>query len=181
MAILATLTLASTGLALAGQDFTLTSPAMTDGGDLPAAQILNGFGCQGANRSPALAWSAPPPGTQSLAVTMYDPDAPSGSGWWHWTVFNLPPATRAFSEGEGAPQGAALPAGAVQGRTDFGTPGYGGACPPAGDAPHRYVITIWALDTGRLPLDANAPGAMVGFFLHRHAISKATLTVRYGR
>lgn len=168
-------------LAHAQGNFIITSPTLKDGATMSPDQILNGFGCHGSNRSPALSWTAPPPGTKSLAITMYDPDAPTGSGWWHWTVFNLSPSTRALSEAEGEAGGAGLPSGVVQGQTDFGTSGYGGPCPPVGDQPHHYIITIWALDIERLPLDKNAPGALVGFFLHKHEIGKATLTVRYQR
>ena len=164
--------------AQAGAGFQLTSPAMVEGGPLPAEQVLDGFGCAGANRSPALGWTAPPAGTRSLAVTLCDPDAPTGSGWWHWVLFNLPPDLRTLAEGAAA---GTLPARAVQGRNDFGLAGYGGACPPAGEAPHRYVLTLWALDVPDLPLDAGAGGAMVGFFLNRHALAKASLTARYGR
>ena len=165
----------------AAQGFTLNSPGLALGGRLPDAQVFSGFGCAGGNRSPALAWAAPPPGTKSFAVTIYDPDAPTGSGWWHWTVFNLPPTTRALPEGAGTPGSGTLPQGAVQGRTDYGQSVYGGACPPAGAPPHRYVFTVWAFDIASLPLDADASGAMVGFVLHQHAIATATLTAYYGR
>jgi Raf kinase inhibitor-like YbhB/YbcL family protein len=179
--LLPVLTLACAQLADADQNFAVTSPVMADGGALPTAQVFNGFGCQGANLSPPLAWTAPPAGTKSLAITMFDPDAPVKGGWWHWTVFNLPPGTRAVSEAEGAPGAKPLPDGAIQVRNDFGTPGYGGACPPAGQAPHHYVITIWALNVPALPLDARAPGVLVSVFIDQHAIGKATLTVLYGR
>lgn len=161
--------------------FHLTSTAFAEGGLLPPQQVLDGFGCSGGNRSPDLAWTAPPAGTRSLAVTVYDPDAPTGSGWWHWVVFGLPPSAQGLTEGAGDPSGVALPPGAVQARTDFGGPGYGGACPPEGDPAHRYVFTVWALGADSLPLDADASGAMVGFFLNRLAVGKATLTARYGR
>lgn len=168
-------------LAHAQANFIVTSPMLADGATMPPGQILNRSGCHGGNRSPALAWTAPPPGTKSLAITMYDPDAPTGSGWWHWTVFNLSPSTRAFSEGQSEAGGTGLPSGAVQGRTDFGTSGYGGPCPPAGDRPHHYIITIWALNIDRLPLDKIAPGGMLGLCLSQHVVGKATLTVLYGR
>jgi len=164
----------SAGAALA--ELTLTSPAMTDGGTLPDAQVFNSFGCTGGNRSPALAWSGAPEGTKSYILTMFDPDAPTGSGWWHWTVVNIPADTTDLAEGASP---AALPAGAVEGRTDFGAPGYGGACPPAGAAPHRYVFSLYAMpDT--VPLDSGASGAMVGFYAGG-ALASATLTVTYGR
>jgi hypothetical protein len=139
-------------------DFEATSPTFVDGKFLPAAHVLEGFGCHGGNRSPAIAWSGAPPGTKSFAVTLYDPDAPTGSGWWHWTVFNIPAAVASLPEGAGSPTGPGLPDGAIQGRTDFGAPGFGGACPPEGDPPHHYVLTVWALKVEKLPLDASAGG-----------------------
>lgn len=160
--------------------FVLASPDLSEGTALAQEQILNGFGCTGGNVSPELHWSGAPVGTKSFAVTVYDPDAPTGSGWWHWVVFNLPASTTALPVGAGAGSGGALPAGAVQSRTDFGTPGYGGACPPPG-TPHRYVFTVHALDVERLDLNADSPAAMVGFFLGQHALARASLTAVYGR
>src|SRR5262245_41892497 len=89
---------------------------------------------------------------ESFAVTLYDPDAPTGSGWWHWVVYNIPGSTTSLPAGAGDPSSGLLPAGAAQGNTDFGTPGYGGPCPPQGDKPHRYIVTVFALDTDKLDL-----------------------------
>lgn len=161
--------------------FTLKSPQMTDGGTLDAQQILNGFGCSGGNLSPELAWDEPPKGTRSFAVTVYDPDAPTGSGWWHWVVFNIPAQSRALPSGAGELAGKSLPPGAVQSRTDFGHPGFGGACPPEGDKPHRYQFTVHALDVEKLDLEPDASAAMVGFMLNAHTLARAQLTVTYGR
>jgi Raf kinase inhibitor-like YbhB/YbcL family protein len=160
--------------------FVLNSPDLAEGKTLSMRQVFNGFGCHGDNRSPALAWHGAPAGTRSFAVTVYDPDAPTGSGWWHWTVFDLPAATHALPTGAGD-RGGALPAGAKQGRTDFGFAGYGGACPPPGDKPHHYRFTVWALNVDTLGLDAQASGAMVGFALRAHALGSASITTRYGR
>lgn len=159
-------------------ELVLTSSDFTDGGTLPEAQVLNGFGCSGANTSPALAWSGAPEGTKSFVLTAYDPDAPTGSGWWHWTVANIPVEVTGLPAGASS---AALPKGAVEGRTDFGTPGFGGACPPDGAPPHRYVFTLYAIPEATLPLDANASGAMVGFYANAMALESATLTATYGR
>lgn len=159
--------------------FTLVSKDMADGAMLREAQVLNGFGCLGGNLSPALEWRDPPAGTQSFAVTVYDPDAPTGSGWWHWVVFDIPVTARGLSAGAGSAGGDDLPAGSIQSLTDFGAPGFGGACPPQGDAPHRYVFTVHALDVPSLGLDAKAMPALVGFMLHHHTIGKAVLTARY--
>ncbi|MCG5241147.1 YbhB/YbcL family Raf kinase inhibitor-like protein [Azospirillum doebereinerae] len=151
--------------------------------DAPIAQphVANGFGCTGGNRSPELSWSDPPAGTRSFAVTAYDPDAPTGSGWWHWVVFDLPASATGLPAGAGDASGAALPGGAVQSRTDTGTPGYFGPCPPPGDAPHRYVFTVHALKVERLDLPADSSGALVGFSLTANRLGQATITARYGR
>lgn len=168
-------------LPAAASAFELSSPDIKDGAPLGERHVFAGFGCTGGNLSPALAWKDAPAGTRSFAVTVYDPDAPTGSGWWHWVVFNLSPTTTSLPTGAGDPAKALLPAESVQSRTDFGAPGYGGACPPTGDTPHRYVFTVHALKTDRLPLDADASGAMVGFLLNANSLGKASLTARYGR
>lgn len=167
-------------LAAHAADFRLVSDDIAEGKPLGSQQVFKGFGCEGANLSPQLRWSGAPAGTKSFAVTVYDPDAPSGSGWWHWTVFNLPAATDMLASGAGG-VGGVLPAGAVQGRTDFGQPGFGGACPPPGDKAHHYQFTVWALKVDQLPIDANASGAMAGFMIRANALGHAQLTARYGR
>jgi len=176
------------GLALAlvqsqvhAQGFEVSSPSFTADGRLTQAHVFAGFGCEGGNQSPALVWTTPPEGTQSLAITAYDPDAPTGSGWWHWVVTNLPPQTTQLPANAGRADGQGLPAGAVQGRTDFGTVGYGGACPPPGDAPHRYRFTVHALKVPRLDLPADASAALVGYMLHMNRIASTTVEARYGR
>lgn len=161
--------------------FTLTSPQLKEGGRIADEQVLNGFGCHGGNVSPALHWKGAPADTKSFAVTLYDPDAPTGSGWWHWVIFNIPANVTALAKGAGNPQASLAPAGSIQSQTDFGKPGYGGPCPPAGDKPHRYQFTVYALKTDKLPLDENAPAAMVGFYIHQNLIKKAVLQIRYGR
>lgn len=162
-------------------EFALSSPVLHEGGVLGQAQVFDGFGCSGQNRSPALHWTPGPAGTRSYALMVYDPDAPSGSGWWHWVVYDLPAEATGLAEGAGAAGGAALPAGAVQGRTDYGQHAFGGACPPAGDRPHRYQFTLYALKTAHLEVPAEASAAMVGFMVRANALGQARLTVRYGR
>ena len=159
-------------------DFTVTSTDIAPGQTLAHAQVFQGFGCTGSNQSPQLSWSNAPAGTRSFAVTLYDPDAPTGSGWWHWSVFNVPASTTSLPAGTTA---ATLPAGAVQGRNDYGDSAYGGACPPPGDKAHRYQLTVWALKTDSLPLDQHASGAMLGYMLNANALGKAQLTGLYGR
>ncbi len=166
---------------VAASAFSLESAEVKPGATIANAQVYKGFGCDGGNVSPSLAWKDAPAGTKSFAVTVYDPDAPTGSGWWHWLVFNLPPDTKSLPAGAGDPTAGKIPPSAVQSRTDFGTPGYGGPCPPAGDRPHRYVFTVYALKADKLDADANAPGALVGSMIHANELAKATLTAKYGR
>jgi Raf kinase inhibitor-like YbhB/YbcL family protein len=167
-------------IAAAGE-LSLSSPQLEPGGRLGDTQVFSGFGCTGKNISPALHWKDAPDGTKSFALTVYDPDAPTGSGWWHWLIFNMPPNFYNLPENAGDPASGLAPKGSIQSRTDFGKAGYGGACPPVGDKPHRYQFTVYALDTQRIDLDAEASGAMVGYFLNQHAIAKASLTVYYSR
>jgi Raf kinase inhibitor-like YbhB/YbcL family protein len=165
----------------AANAFGLESAEVKPRDTIADAQVYKGFGCSGGNVSPSLTWKGAPSGTKSFAVTVYDPDAPTGSGWWHWVVFNLPPDTTSLPAGAGDPAANKMPAGAVQSRTDFGTPGYGGPCPPSGDKPHRYIFTVYALKTAKLDADANASGALIGFMIHANQIGKGTFTAKYGR
>lgn len=159
----------------------LSSPTIKPGSKLTDAQVYKGFGCEGQNISPALAWRGAPKDTKSFAVTVYDPDAPTGSGWWHWVVYNIPATVTELPEGAGAADGKSLPAGAMHGRTDFGAPGFGGACPPKGDKPHRYIFTVHALKVDKLEVPADATAALIGFMLHANALGKASFEARYGR
>jgi Raf kinase inhibitor-like YbhB/YbcL family protein len=167
----------SVTLATHAADFSLTSRDIADNRPLTKREVFNGFGCEGANTSPELSWRNAPAGTKSFAVTVYDPDAPTGSGWWHWTVVNIPLSIKSLPSDAGDH----LPAGAVQGRTDYGHPGFGGVCPPIGDKPHHYQFTVWALKVEKLPLDDQASGALVGYMLNANVLGKATITPTYGR
>jgi hypothetical protein len=171
------------GAALSAQaaGFTLASPTIKPGSTLSDAQVFNGFGCTGKNISPALKWSGAPKGTKSFALTVYDPDAPTGSGWWHWVVFNIPATATDLAEGAGTADGKGLPAGSAQGKTDFGAPGFGGACPPPGDKPHRYIFTVYALKTDKLDIPADGTAALVGFMVNANKLGSATFTAKYGR
>ncbi len=161
--------------------FAVTSANMRPGRPMAMEQIFNGMGCTGGNQSPALQWKGAPAGTRSFAITLYDPDAPTGSGWWHWVVYDIPAHVTTLPTGAGDPAKNLLPAGAVQGNTDFGKPGYGGPCPPPGDKPHRYILTVYALNTDKLEVPQGATAAYVGFAIHSHLLGRATLTARYGR
>jgi Raf kinase inhibitor-like YbhB/YbcL family protein len=163
------------GPAAAGE-FQLGSADLTDGGQIAKTHVYRD--CGGGNLSPALTWSGVPRGTQSLAVTIHDPDAPKAGGWWHWLVFDIPASTGGLTRGAAS---GGLPAGARQGRNDFGDNTYGGPCPPPG-LPHHYVVTVWALDTDHLAkgIEAASPGGLAGQ-LQVHAVGTAKLVGLYGR
>src|SRR4051812_34811461 len=172
----------STTWAANAAGFMLSSPTIKPGAMLTDAQVFKGCGCEGKNVSPALKWSGAPSGTKSYAVTVYDPDAPTGSGWWHWVGYNIPAATTELPEGAGAAEGkGGLPPGAVQGRTDFGSAAFGGACPPPGDKPHRYIFTVHALKADKLDLPPDASAALVGFMINANRLAKASFEAKYGR
>lgn len=163
------------------QSFKLTSSDFRQGGKLKESQVYNTFGCQGGNQSPALSWSNVPKNTQSLVLTAYDPNAPTGSGWWHWIVYDMPADTRSLATNAGTVNSTTLPAGAKQGRNDAGTYDFGGACPPKGDKPHRYIFTLYALDIPHLDVPPDASAAHIGFAIHNHIIAKTTTYAKYGR
>lgn len=163
--------------------FTVSSSSFRDGDYLGSDHILSanyGFGCSGGNRSPHLKWSGAPDGTRSFAVTCFDPDAPTGSGFWHWVVVNIPTSVTELALGAGDPAAGKLPSGALQTRTDFGAPGYGGPCPPEGDHPHRYFFTVHAVK-GELPVNADTSAAVIGFQLHFNTLAKAAIMGLYRR
>lgn len=173
------LVLAATALSLAAfapqaKKFTLTSGDVHQGHKVAQTFVFKGMGCTGQNLSPELSWSNAPAGTKSFAVTVYDPDAPTGSGWWHWVVYNIPANVNKLERGK-------VPAGVAQGNTDFGAPGYGGPCPPPGDKPHHYIFKVFALNTDKLDVPAGATAAYVGFNLNAHKLATAQLTALYSR
>jgi len=163
----------------ASAEMTLTSPDIAPDTTIGADHVFGGFGCTGPNLSPALEWSGAPEGTNSYILTVYDPDAPTGSGFWHWSLFNIPATTTNLPGGIG--QTADLPAGAIAARNDYSQNGWGGPCPPEGDAPHRYIFTIYAMPQEALPIDETASGAVVGFFAHVTGLDSASFTATYGR
>ena len=143
-------------------------------------QIFNGFGCTGGNVSPQLAWTGAPAGTKAFALTVFDPDAPTGSGWWHWIVVNIPGSATELAAGASG-NASKMPAGALETRTDFGKSGYGGPCPPAGDKPHHYIFTLYALKADKLDLEAHASGAMANFMIRQNSLGEAAFTATYAR
>jgi len=159
--------------------FKVSAPDLESKGRITAAHVYNSFGCSGQNISPAINWSNAPAGTKSFAVTAYDPDAPTGSGWWHWVMYNIPASATGIPAGAG--NGRNAPSGSQQGNTDFGTKGYGGPCPPVGDKPHHYHFKVFALKTEKLDVPGNATAAMVGYNLNANKLATATITALYGR
>lgn len=137
--------------------------------------------CGGVNKSPQLSWENPPKGTKSFAIVMYDPDAPTGSGWWHWLVVNLPAGTTELPVDAGNPAAKLLPKGAIQTKTDYGQVGYGGPCPPKGHGLHQYMITVHALKTDRLDIQSDAIPATVGYQINANTIGKASLVFYHQR
>jgi hypothetical protein len=154
------------------------SPDVKAGSTVPVEYVHGSAG--GRNVSPALEWSEVPTGTRGFAVTCYDPDAPTGSGWWHWQIFDIPAGESRLARGAGNAEGA-RPGNAIQSRNDYGEVGYGGPAPPPGDKPHRYVFTVYALKVGRLDAPRDASCAMVGFMINANKIEEASFTAYYGR
>lgn len=175
--------------------FMLSSPDVAPGGKIANKFVLNAFGCMGENVSPSLEWKNAPQGTKSFVLQIHDPDAPTGSGWWHWTVYNIPASVTQLARGAGnAPTN--LPMGAYGGSNDFQDTGavgvngnYGGPCPPVGDKPHRYVFTLYALAVDDIDAAAGVPktgtAALHGFVLNKglgdKVLGKAAFTAYYGR
>lgn len=161
------------------QTFTLTSKDI--GGQLTKKQVYNGFGCSGDNMSPQLSWENAPENAKSFAVTVYDPDAPTGSGWWHWLIFDIPSDISQLYKNAGAAISGLAPEGSIQSVTNYGKPGYGGACPPVGHGLHQYIFTVYALNTEKLGLIAETNPAIVGYYINNHTIAKASIVAYYQR
>jgi Raf kinase inhibitor-like YbhB/YbcL family protein len=162
-------------LRTSAQTFTLKSTDL--GGQFTNEFVAGNFGCNGSNQSPQLSWANAPAGTKSFAVSMYDADAPTGSGFWHWIVVNIPSSISELKRGAGDPQGGLAPAGSLQTINDTGAPGYQGPCPGEGETAHRYLITVYALKTDKLGTTIQSPAALSGFLLNKAALAKASLIV----
>ncbi len=159
--------------------FEVTSTDVTDGRPLSVPQVSGVMGAGGEDRSPQLSWAGFPEGTRSFAVTVFDPDAPTGSGFWHWVVADIPVSVTELPGGAGDQQGSGLPEGAVQLRNDAGFAGFVGAAPPAGHGPHRYYVAVHAVDVDRLDVTPEASPAFLGFNLFGHTLARAVLVGTY--
>ena len=161
--------------------FTVTSNDIADGKKLSEAQVYNGFGVSGGNVSPHLRWEGAPAETQSYVVTCYDPDAPTGSGFWHWVLYNIPADVNELPTGAGSGSMEGLPKGATHVRNDFGSKDFGGAAPPEGHGDHRYVFAVHALGVDSLPIDSDVAPAIVGFMTTMNTLARAVMVPVYGR
>ena len=176
--IIALCTIFST-VCFAQNTFTLQSNNL--GGNATQLEEFNGFGCTGQNTSPHLSWANAPEGTKSFAITMYDPDAPTGSGWWHWLVFDIPSNVNEVAKNAGSLESNLMPEGAIQSLTNYGAYGYGGPCPPENHGIHQYVITVYALKVDSLGLDKDANPAVVGYYLWNNTLAKSSIVTYYER
>jgi Raf kinase inhibitor-like YbhB/YbcL family protein len=178
------LMLATTLLASAvvnADGFTLSSKDIAQGEYMSKTQEFNGFGCTGADQSPHIQWSNAPEGTKSFAITAYDPDAPTGSGWWHWQLINIPADVTELKPNAGQPEKKLAPKGSQHIQNDYGNAGFGGACPPVGHGVHHYQFTVHALSVEKLDLPAGASGALAGYMINANSLGAATIESLYRR
>ena len=171
----------STSASVLAGDFTLSSHDITSGEMMKKAQEFKGFGCSGGDLSPHLKWSNSPQGTKSFAITAYDPDAPTGSGWWHWQVVNIPVTVSEIPTGAGSTTNNAMPTGSVQIDNDYGSASFGGACPPAGHGVHHYRFKIHALSVEKIELPASTSGALAGYMINANTIESSIIESLYKR
>lgn len=158
----------------------LSSTDISHGDFMSKAQEFQGFGCNGDNRSPQLSWKGAPEGTKAFAVTVYDPDAPTESGWWHWQVVNIPPDVTTLPAGAGDASKDLTPQGSTQIVNDYGIAGFGGACPPEGDGAHRYQFTVHALSKP-LELPEDASSALASYMINANSLRSSTIEALYKR
>jgi Raf kinase inhibitor-like YbhB/YbcL family protein len=180
LSLFAVLSLGLSSSAMAGS-FKLSSLDIADGEFMSKTQEFNGLGCSGGDVSPQLSWSNAPEGTKSFAITTYDPDAPTGSGWWHWQIVNIPTTVTEIAAGTGSTVKDLAPKGSLQIKNDYGKRGYGGACPPAGHGIHHYRFTVHALSTESLSLSEDASGALTGYMINANTIESSTIESLYKR
>ncbi len=163
------------------QKFSISSLNFKNGGTLSNESVFNGFGCSGKNFSPEISWKNPPHGTKSFALSVYDLDAPTGSGWWHWMLINIPANYSKLPLNFGKQNKFELKDKIVQVRNDFGIYGYGGPCPPKGNKPHRYIFTLHALKVKKIDLESTATAAFAGFLINQNTLEKSQIEGIYGR
>lgn len=176
------ITFCTSAIAYAHTDsLTLTSQDIAQGKHMNQAQEFNGFGCTGGDLSPHLKWNNVPEGTKSFAITAYDPDAPTGSGWWHWQIINIPKDVTEISSGAGSTKEDLAPKGSMQIKSDYGSRGFGGACPPPGHGVHRYRFTLHALSVEKIELPEDASGALAGYMINANTIEASTIEALYER
>ncbi len=164
----------------AQNNFKLTSSDISEGQHMANTHEFNGFGCTGKNISPQLSWSKGPKGTVAYAIMAYDPDAPTGSGWWHWQIVNIPASITMLAAGAGNIDKNLAPKAATQIFNDYGIKGFGGACPPKGHGVHRYQFTVYALSK-KLELPNNASGALTGYMVKSNSLASSTIEALYKR
>ncbi len=162
------------------ESFSLNSADISHGEFMSTAQEFTGFGCSGDNISPSLAWSGAPKGTEAFAILVHDPDAPTGSGWWHWQIVNIPKTVNSLPADAGNISGKLAPEGSLQIANDYGTKDFGGACPPKGHGTHRYQYTVHAMSK-KLDLPEDASGALVGYMVNANSLASTTLEALYKR
>jgi len=162
-------------------DFQLTSTDIGPDKPLAADFVFSGFGCTGGNQSPALSWNGAPAGTKSYAVALFDPDAMQGRGFWHWLMVDIPASTTSLKRDAGKNDGSKMPSGAAQIKNGFKATGYSGSCPPPGDEPHAYVMTVYALKVNSLDVHADATFGLVLAAIEANSLGKASLTYHFGR
>ncbi len=178
---LVTLLSLSLSSAVFADTFKLSSQDIAEGEFMSKAQEFTGFGCAGDDLSPQLQWTGAPKGTKSFAITVYDPDAPTGSGWWHWQIVNIPSTVTLLSAGAGSTKKDLAPKGSMQISNDYGSKGFGGACPPKGHGVHHYRFTVHALSVAKLELPKDASGALAGYMINANTIATSTIESLYQR
>ena len=178
--LITVLSLSISASAYAGT-LTLSSHDIAQGEFMAKAQEFKGFGCSGGDVSPHLKWTNAPQGTKSFAITAYDPDAPTGSGWWHWQLVNIPSDVTELVAGAGGSDSGLTPAGSVHIGNDYGSKAFGGACPPEGHGVHHYRFTVHALSVESLALPENASGALAGYMINANTIASSTIVALYKR
>ena len=166
--------------AVLADSFSLSSTDIAHGEFMSKAHEFQGFGCSGDNSSPQLSWEGEPEGTEAFAILVHDPDAPTGSGWWHWQLINIPKDVRTLPAGSGDAAKNLAPNGSMDIQNDYGVAGFGGACPPEGHGAHRYRFTVHALSQP-LELPSGASGALTGYMVNAHSLGSSTIEALYKR